>query len=138
MIVAAETANIDPGFITLGVAIIGVLGVIATALATRGKTKTDAKTALDQRIDARVKEQLEGAWSEIDALKTHSGEQDSKLRELEDRDKRKSSIFQRIFTTLASFLPEDVTPHLQLTTSEIELVGDTLPRDWIKQQKENP
>lgn len=138
MIVAAENANIDPGFITIGVAIIGLLGIIATALATRGKTKTDAKTALDQRIDARVKEQLEGAWKDIDKLKTHSGEQDKKLRDLEERDARKSSIFQRIFTTLASLLPEGVAPHLELTTSEIALVGDTLPRDWITHHKENP
>ncbi|WP_424462856.1 hypothetical protein [Pseudoclavibacter helvolus] len=136
MIVAADAANIDPGFITLGVAVIGVLGVLATVWATRGKTKTDAKTALDARIDARVKEQLEGAWSEIDQLKKHSAEQDKAIKGLEERDKQKSAVFQRIFATLAAMLR--TTPELDLTTSEIALVGDTIPPGWIKHMKENP
>lgn len=126
-------------------ALVSILGSWLVYRATRGKTQVDAKTALDNRIDLRVKTQMEADWARMDKLTTrvkeledHSETQDGKLRELEERDARKSSIFQRIFTTLASLLPEGVAPHLELTTTEIALVGDTLPRDWIKQHKENP
>src|SRR5690606_19049084 len=54
--------RMSPTEIVAIITTIGVLGAAGiTFLATRGKTKTDAKTALDARIDARVKEQLEGA-----------------------------------------------------------------------------
>lgn len=137
MIEAAEGVTIDgQGFITIAVGLLGFLGVLVTYLGTRGKTTADAKAALDKRIDDRVETQLKGAWADIDKLKVHSTQQDAKIKDLEERDKQKSSIFRRIFSTLAAMLP--TTPQIELVTSEIELVGDTIDPTWIKHLKENP
>lgn len=144
MIEAAEGVTIDgQGFITIAVGFLGFLGVLVTYLGTRGKTSADAKAALDRRIDDRVATQMEKDEKKlarleerIEELEDHSEQQDRAIRDLEDRDKRKSQIFQRIFTTIAAMLP--TSPKLELTTSEIELVGETIPPNWIQQLKENP
>ena len=52
--------------VTLAVAVIGLLGIVVTFVGTRGKTKTDAKTALDARTDARVKAELERVYQRLD------------------------------------------------------------------------
>lgn len=113
------------------IAIIGTaalaLGSFLTYLATRGKTKTDAKTALDARIDARVAEQLEGAWSEITDLKRSVGE-------LTEKDRLKSSAFARILRAIARQWPTDHGPDLD--PSDIALIEDTIPPTWLRRQKE--
>jgi hypothetical protein len=43
-----------------------ILGTIITFISTRGRTRSDAKTSLDSRIDARVEKQLQTAWEQID------------------------------------------------------------------------
>lgn len=103
---------------------IGVLGAAATTyFATRGKTKTDAKTALDARIDARVKEQLEGAWTEIGTLK-------NAVAELTEKDRLKSSAFARILRAIARQWPTEQGPDLD--PSDIALIEDTIPPHWVR------
>lgn len=55
----------------LGSLVVGLGGVLYTYLASKGKTKTDAKTAMDQRLDEKmaaytekVEERLEDAEAE--------------------------------------------------------------------------
>lgn len=109
---------------------IGGLGAAAiTYLATRGKTKTDAKTALDARIDARVKEQLEGAWTEIGTLK-------SAVAELLEKDRLKSSAFARILRAIARQWPTDIGPDLD--PSDIALIEDTIPPHWVRRARKEP
>ncbi|KKX97750.1 hypothetical protein [Microbacterium sp. Ag1] len=112
------------------IAIIGaaalVFGGILTFLATRGKTKTDAKTALDARIDARVSEQLEGAWTEITALKAD-------VATLTEKDRLKSSAFARILRAIARQWPTDHGPDLD--PSDIALIEDTIPPTWLRRPR---
>lgn len=109
--------------ITLVGIILVFLGTIITVLATRGKTRTDAKTALDARIDARVKEQLEGAWSEITTLKTD-------VATLTEKDRLKSSAFARILRALERQWPAEHSPDLD--PSDIALIEDTIPPMWLR------
>lgn len=112
------------------IAIIGaaalVFGGILTFLATRGKTKTDAKTALDARIDARVSEQLEGAWTEITTLKAD-------VATLTEKDRLKSSAFARILRAIARQWPTDHGPDLD--PSDIALIEDTIPPTWLRRPR---
>lgn len=109
------------------VAIITTIGVLGAAgitfLATRGKTRTDAKTALDARIDARVAEQLDGAWAEIGTLK-------SAVAELTEKDRLKSSAFARILRAIARQWPTEQGPDLD--PSDIALIEDTIPPHWVR------
>ncbi|WP_020097376.1 hypothetical protein [Microbacterium sp. 11MF] len=118
----------DPQHIvTIVVAIIGLLGIVVTFIGTRGKTKTDAKTALDARIDARVAEQLEGAWTKIGSL-------EGRVNELVEKDRLKSSAFARILRAIARQWPSDHGPDLD--PSDIALIEDTIPPTWLRRQKE--
>lgn len=112
------------------IAVIGAaalaLGAVLTFFATRGKTKTDAKTALDARIDARVSEQLEGAWSDITSLK-------SSVSELEEKDRLKSSAFARILRAIARQWPSEHGPDLD--PSDIALIEDTIPPTWLRRPR---
>lgn len=112
------------------IAVIGavalVLGGMLTFLATRGKTKADAKTALDERIDKRVSEQLEGAWTEITSLKTD-------VATLTEKDRLKSSAFARILRAIARQWPTDHGPDLD--PSDIALIEDTIPPTWLRRPR---
>lgn len=103
-------------------------GAVLTFLATRGKTKTDAKTALDARIDERVSEQLEGAWTEITSLKTD-------VATLTEKDRLKSSAFARILRAIARQWPTDHGPDLD--PSDIALIEDTIPPTWLRRPRTN-
>lgn len=107
-------------------AVVGGVGVVLTFLATRGKTKTDAKTALDARIDERVSEQLEGAWTEITSLKTD-------VATLTEKDRLKSSAFARILRAIAKQWPTDHGPDLD--PSDIALIEDTIPPTWLRKSR---
>lgn len=109
--------------ITLVGIILVFLGTVITVLATRGKTRTDAKTALDARIDARVSEQLEGAWGEITTLKAD-------VAMLTEKDRLKSSAFARILRAIARQWPADHGPDLD--PSDIALIEDTIPPMWLR------
>ncbi|MFJ6429723.1 hypothetical protein [Microbacterium maritypicum] len=106
-----------------------VLGAVLTFFATRGKTKTDAKTALDARIDKRVSEQLEGAWTEITTLKAD-------VATLTEKDRLKSSAFARILRAIARQWPSDHGPDLD--PSDIALIEDTIPPTWLRKHHPRP
>lgn len=112
--------------ITITSVLIGGMGVVLTFLATRGKTRTDAKTALDARIDARVREQLDGAWSKIDAL-------EKAVKDLEDRDKAKSGAFARILRAIERQWPTEHGPDLD--PSDIALIEETIPPHWLRRNR---
>lgn len=114
--------------VTIIGAVVGGMGVVLTFLATRGKTKTDAKTALDARIDERVSEQLEGAWTEITSLKTD-------VATLTEKDRLKSSAFARILRAIARQWPTDHGPDLD--PSDIALIEDTIPPTWLRRPRTN-
>jgi uncharacterized protein HemX len=69
-----------PVIVALIVAASAVFGALATWIATRGRTKADVKTALDARIDERMKGELESTWGRLD-------EQDTKIETLKKQNK---------------------------------------------------
>lgn len=113
--------------------IIGVLGfvasiasVIALIIKSRGENsaaQTNAKTALDKRIDERVAEQLESAWSEIDGLKTD-------VETLKRNDNRKTSAITRILRAIAAQWPGDKGPVLD--PNDIAEIEETIPLAWLR------
>lgn len=112
--------------ITIIGAVVGGAGVVLTFLATRGKTKTDAKTALDARIDERVSDQLEGAWTEIRQLKKD-------VETLTEKDRLKSGAFARILRSIARQWPTDHGPDLD--PADIALIEETIPPTWLRKAR---
>lgn len=112
--------------ITLVGIVLVFLGTVITVFATRGKTRTDAKTALDARIDKRVSEQLEGAWTEITTLKAD-------VATLTEKDRLKSSAFARILRAIARQWPSEHGPDLD--PSDIALIEDTIPPTWLRRPR---
>lgn len=91
-------------------------GALLTFLATRGKTRTDAKSALDSRIDARVSAELVRVYERLDAVETAA--------------LRRASAFARILRAIAVQWPDTQGPNLDpLDIAEIE---DTIPPQWIR------
>lgn len=113
-------------WVSIALGVLAVVGPVTVLIGTKGKTKTDAKTALDERIDARVNLQLEGAWKQIDSLK-------SSVSELEEKDRMKSSAFARILRAIAKQWPTDHGPDLD--PSDIALIEDTIPPTWLRQRR---
>lgn len=103
--------------IPLAIAGFTFAGVLVTYFGTRGKTKSDAKTALDARIDARVKSELERVYTRLD--------------EFEDRDMRRTSAFTRILRAIAAQWTGAATgPNLD--PADIAEIEDTIPPQWIR------
>lgn len=103
------------------IAIIGGLfllgGALVAYLGTRGKTQADAKSALDARIDARVKGELERVYKRLD--------------EVEDAAVKRASAFARILRAIANQWVGDPTgPNLD--PEDIRLIEDTIPPQWIR------
>jgi hypothetical protein len=103
------------------VAVLGLAGSVFGGLAllagTRGKTKSDAKTALDARIDARVKAELDRVYTRLD--------------EFENRDVRRTSAFTRILRAIAAqWTGESTGPNLD--PADIAEIEDTIPPQWIR------
>ena len=95
----------------------GLAAVLVTYLGTRGKTQADAKTALDARIDARVKSELERVYERLD--------------EVERAAVRRASAFARILRSIARQWPGD--PHgPNLDPADIAEVEDTIPPQWLR------
>jgi hypothetical protein len=109
--------------IALVSAVLVFLGVVITVVATRGKTRTDAKTALDARIDEKVREHLEGAWERIEKL-------EGDVEMLTEKDRLKSSAMARILRAIARQWPDDHGPDLD--PSDIALIEDTIPPQWLR------
>lgn len=111
----------------------GTVGAVAVIVAswvayrgTRGKTTADAKTALDARIDARVKSELDRVYARLD--------------EVENAAVRRTSAFARILRAIAAQWP---TPHgPDLDYADIREIEDTIPPAWIRRRtdlrKETP
>ena len=103
------------------VAIISGIFVLGAALAayigTRGKTRTDAKTALDARIDSRVKLELERVYTRLD--------------DVEDAAVKRTSAFARILRSIAEQWRGDPSgPNLD--PADIREIEDTIPPQWIR------
>lgn len=78
-----------PIIVALIVAASTVFGAFVTWIATRGRTKADVKTALDSRIDARMKGELESTWDRLDA-------QDIKLEALRKQNKAQATQIEQL------------------------------------------
>lgn len=79
-------------------AVVSIGGSLLLFFTAKGNNKNalniaqgDAKTKADARIDARVSEELDKAWAEIDELKEDLKDRDKKIAELE-RHMRDSEI----------------------------------------------
>lgn len=128
----------DAGVIT---ALIGAVAVmIAAALTTVGvvtKNRTDRKSALDARIDARVERELESAWKAIDAQK---GKIDSLTRgqrdlqrqyeDLQTRYGRTRAAIARILRAIAAQWPDPHGPNLD--PRDLAELEDAVPSAWIR------
>jgi hypothetical protein len=114
---AAVAPGVDP---TLLVGIVGaavtLIGIVATYLATKGRTQTDAKAELDKRIDARVSTELGRVYGRLD--------------EWEDKYTRKMSAVARILRAIADQWPSAHGPNLD--PRDIEEIEDTIPVQWIR------
>lgn len=111
--------NWDPSEVVI--AVIGGLfllgGALVAYLGTRGKTQADAKSALDSRIDARVKGELERVYERLD--------------EVEKSAVRRASAFARILRSIANQWVGDPTgPNLD--PNDIRDIEDTIPPHWIR------
>lgn len=114
------------GFVTLG-------GIVLTFVATRGKTSSDAKTAQEARIDARVQSELNRVYGRLDVLETTTGDQKREIESLTTEVnawRRRWGAVGRVFRALAAQWPGDHMPHLDpLDIAELE---DTIPPAWIR------
>lgn len=113
--------------------VIGVIGALSTVasvlvlyLKSRGENKaaaSNSKNALDARIDARVSQQLESAWTRIDTM-------EKLVHDLETREGRRTNAITRILRDIAKQWPHADGPKLNpLDIAEIE---ETIPSAWIK------
>jgi len=113
---------------TIIVALLVLIGVIVSAtttfIATRGKTRTDAKSALDARIDARVEVQLKAAWVKIDEMEETAVEE-RKQRKLRD------GAIVRLFLSIAH---QWIGPGPILDPQDIAIVEDLLPEKLLRPQ----
>jgi hypothetical protein len=102
-------------------AFVGVIGTsIAAALlylGTRGKTKADARAALDARIDSRLDGELKRVYARLD--------------EVENAAVKRASAFARILRAIAQQWQGDpYGPNLD--PADIREVEDTIPPQWIR------
>ena len=119
--------------------VIGILGGVASLatvvvlfLKSRGENQTalsSTKNLLDARIDARVSEQLEGAWQKIDAMSLQ-------IDNLEDRETRRSGAITRILRDIARQWPGIEGPNLN--PSDIAEIEETIPSSWIRRSPSTP
>lgn len=96
-----------------------LLGGLITLLGTKGKTRTDAKTALDERIDERVSAELARVYERLDVVETTST--------------RKMSAVARILRSIADQWPDPHGPNLD--PADIADIEDTIPRTWLRRPR---
>lgn len=108
-------------------ALIGVSGTVIASfilfIGTRGKTRSDAKTSLDARIDARVKSELERVYTRLD--------------EVENAAVRRASAFARILRQIADQWTGD-SHGPDLDPADISEIEDTIPPQWIRRGTDHP
>lgn len=119
------------------------VGTVITVQATKGKTKSDAKAAMDARIDEKVNQSLERAWTRIELLEEHSRKADAKSRKLEEnvrdlneKDRMKSSAMARILRAIEKQWPDEHGPDLD--PADIEMIEDTIPASWVRSRRTAP
>lgn len=101
------------GFFLLGGAFLAFLG-------TRGKTQTDAKVALEARLDQRMSDEIARLDGRIDDLKA---ELKTKSRSL--------AAATRIIRTLVSSWPG--APYPRLNRADVDALDDhTIPTVWLE------
>lgn len=93
-------------------------GAFLAFLGTRGKTQADSKSALDARIDARVKSELDRVYTRLD--------------DVENAAVRRTSAFARILRSVAAQWPNAHGPDLD--PADIREIEDTIPPAWIRRQ----
>jgi hypothetical protein len=108
-------------------ALIGVSGTVTASLivylGTRGKTRSDAKSSLDARIDARVKSELDRVYTRLD--------------EVENAAVRRASAFARILRQIADqWVGDSHGPDLD--PADIREIEDTIPPQWIRRGVDTP
>jgi LmbE family N-acetylglucosaminyl deacetylase len=114
--------------------LIGVLGALAAIgstvvlfLKSRGENRhntTNAKTALDARIDERIGQQLNIAWKRIDEV-------EAAFKALETREQRRTGAITRILRAIYQQWPiEAGGPNLD--PADISEIEETIPPSWIK------
>lgn len=116
-----------------------LLGALFTFIAARGKTQSDAKTAADARIDARVDRKLQEAWAELDkqggeitALKETVADQKRQITALKEDSTRRSAAFGRLFRQIAAQWPTPEGPDLDPV--DIQIVEDAMPPAWVRRR----
>lgn len=102
-----------------GGGLFGLIAALLVFLATRGKTRTDAKSALDARIDARVQSELSRVYSRLD--------------EVEEAAVKRTSAFARILRSIAHQWPNEHGPDLD--PADISLIEDTIPPTWLRRAR---
>jgi len=114
------------------VAILGVIATLASVAAlfvkSRGENKnasTNAKTALDARIDERMSAQMESAWKKLDELSLEITE--SAAREI-----RKNGAITRILRAIANQWPDGRGPDLH--PDDIAEIEETIPSQWLRKK----
>jgi len=114
------------------IALIGVLATLGSGvglyLKSRGENKnasTNAKTALDARIDLRVTKQLETAWTRIDELAED-------LVSLKSQETRRSAAMTSILRAIAKQWPGPDGPNLD--PDDIAMIEETVPYQWIRRK----
>lgn len=120
----------DPIWTTI-ISVLGAITAVGSVAAvfykSRGEAKSaasNAKAALDARIDARVKEQLTDAWGQIDKLKQG-------FETLEKRETRRTGAITRILRAIAAQWPASV-PGPDLDPADIQEIEETIPSAWIR------
>ena len=101
-----------------------LLGGLVTFIATRGKTRSDAKSAMDARIDARVKEELDRVYKRI-------ADMEKTVEEVQSTHTRKMSAVARILRQIAhQWVGDPGGP--ELDPNDIAEIESAMPFKWIK------
>lgn len=82
-------------WVALAGAFLLFLGTVITVMATRGKTKTDAKTAFDERVDERMNQYTDRLESRLGRLEGENGELRDRVDHLEDQ-QRASTVREKV------------------------------------------
>lgn len=113
-------------FISITGSVTALASVIVVYVKSRGENKvgaTNAKTALDARIDERVSEQLKEAWAQID-------KQGEDITALQARESHRTVAITRILKAIAKQWPGETGPDLD--PADIAEIEETIPADWIR------
>lgn len=103
-------------WIALITGVLLLLGTLATVWGVRSSSKSNAKTALDARIDARVASELERVYKRLD--------------EYEETHTKKMSAVARILRQIAEQWP---TPHgPDLDPRDLAEIEETIPPQWLR------